>query len=78
MPGVTIILNMRNISKNHDTWFLKYEAQQVEFFVILDHFLLFHLPHDLKNQNFEKLKKIPQNIIILHMYTRNHDHILHC
>ena len=35
-------------------------------------------PNNLKNQNFEKLKKTPQDIIILHMCTKNHDHMLYC
>ena len=34
-------------------------------------FLPFYLPNNLKNQNFEKLKKIPGDIIILHMLTKN-------
>ena len=29
---------------------------------------------NLKNQNFEKMKKKPQDIIILHKCTTNHDH----
>ena len=35
------------------------------FFVILDHFLPFYSPNNPNNQNFEKLKKIPEDIIIL-------------
>ena len=44
---------------------------QTEFFVILDRFLPFYLPNNLKNQNFEKMKKSPGDIIILHMCTIN-------
>ena len=39
-----IILQMCTINKSHtiyDIWFLRYEVQQTEFFVILDHFLPF-------------------------------------
>ena len=43
--------------KSCDVWFLKYEAWQTDFFVILDHFLPFCLPNNPKNQNFEKMKK---------------------
>ena len=51
--------------------------QQTNFFVILVHFLPFH-PHDnLENQNFEKLKKTPRDIIILHMYTINDNHMMY-
>ena len=35
------------------------------------------LPHNNpENQNYEKLKKTPGDIIILHKCTKNHDHML--
>ena len=37
-------------------------------------FLPFYLPNNLKNQNFEKLKKATGDIIILHMWTINNSH----
>ena len=48
------------------------------FFVILDQFLLFYHPNNPKNQNFEKMKKMPRDIIILHKRIKNHDDMLHC
>ena len=36
-----------------------------EIFVILDHFLLFHAPKNPKNENFQKMKNTPEDIIIL-------------
>ena len=53
------------------------KASATEFFVILDHFLPFYPPNNLKNQNFEKLKKTPGDII-LHKCAKNHDHMLYC
>ena len=47
-------------------------------FVILDLFLPFYPPNNPKNQNFEKMKKRPGDIIILHKCTKNHDHMLYC
>ena len=41
------------------------------FFVLLP-------PNNPENQNFEKIKKIFGDIIILHKRTKNHDHMLHC
>ena len=43
--------------------------------VIIGHFLPFYLPlpKNTKNQNFEKMKKIAEDII-LHMSTKNHNH----
>ena len=45
--------------------------------IVIFHFGLFFalLP---KNQNFKKMKKTPGDIMILHMCTKNHDHILYC
>ena len=46
--------------KSH-VWFLRYGAQQTEFFLILDQFLPFYPPflppNNPENQNFEKMKK---------------------
>ena len=34
-------------------------------------------PNNSKNQNFEKMKKNPGDVIILHMCTKNHDHLIY-
>ena len=52
--------------------------QRTEFFVALDRFLPFYPTNNPRNQNFEKVKKMPRDIIILHKCTKNHDHRLHC
>ena len=51
--------------------------RQIEFLVILDCFLPFYPPNNPKNQYFEKLKKMPGDIIILHMLTINYDHMMY-
>ena len=64
--------------QSYDVWFLRYEARRTEFFVILDCLLPFYPPpNNPKNRNFEKLKKLPEDIIILHKFTKNHDHMLY-
>ena len=60
----------------YDVWFLRYGARQREFFVILDCFLPFYPTMDPENQNFEKIKKTPENII-LQMCTINDSHMMH-
>ena len=50
--------------------------QHTEFFVILGHFLPFH-PTNPKNQNFEKMEKIPDDMIISHKCTINDYHMMH-
>ena len=35
-------------------------------------------PNSPKNENFTTKKKLPGDIIILHMCTKNHDHMLYC
>ena len=66
--------------QSYDAWFLRYGAQQTEFFVILDHFLenfskfwkneqhtwRYYPPNNPKNQNFEKLRK--KSLEILSFY----------
>ena len=48
-----------------------------QFFVILDHFLPFYLTYNPKNQNFEKIKKMPGDIIILHRCNINESHMMY-
>ena len=88
IAGDIIILLMRTKNHNHmmygswdtewDTeFFAILEVCQREFSVILDHFLPFDHPDDLKNQNLEKLKETPGGIIILHMCTINDNHMVY-
>ena len=73
--------------QSYEVWFLRYEVQQTEFFVILDRFLPFYSspsssppfypPNNPKYQNFEKIKQSPGDIIILHMCTINYDHMMY-
>ena len=41
----------------------------------MDRFLTFYPPTDPENQNFEKMKKTLEDIIILQMFTINDSHI---
>ena len=50
---------------------------QKQFFVILGHFLPFYPTDNLKDQNFEKMKKTPWDIIILHLCTIHDDHAMY-
>ena len=45
-----------------------------EFFVIFGYFLHFDSLNHLKNRIFEKMKKLPGDIVILHMCTINENH----
>ena len=47
------------------------------FFVILDCSLPFYPINNPGNQNFQKIKKTPGDIIILQMCTMNGNHIMH-
>ena len=58
-------------------WFLRYKVQRTKFFVNLGHFLLSDHPNDPKNQNFEKTKITPGDIIILHLCTTNDDNMMY-
>ena len=65
--GVTINAN----------YMMYYWARQTKFFVILDHILHFYPPNSLKNQNFEKVKKRPGDIVISHMFTINDNQMMY-
>ena len=43
----------------------------------MGHFLLFYPTNSPKNQNFEKMKTIPGDIIILHMCNKNYDQMMY-
>ena len=74
-PG-DIILHMCTINENHDVWFLRYRARWTEFFLILDHILHFYPLNNPENQNFQKMKKMPGDIIILHKCTKSYDQVM--
>ena len=63
-------IHMYHKWKSCYVWFLRYGARRTDFFVILNHFLPFYSPNNPKNQNFEKMKKLPGDIIILHKSTK--------
>ena len=46
-------------------------------FVIFSYFLPFYPTNNLKNQNFEKIEKMPGDIIILHLCTTNDNHMMY-
>ena len=77
-PGDIIILHRCNINDNR-IWFLRYQARWTELFVISDlFFALLPVPcNNLKNQYFEKMKTKLRDIIILHMFTTNDNHMIY-
>ena len=62
---------------NHDAWFLRCRVRQAKHFVILDHFLSLYPLKNPGDQNFEKMKKATENIIILHMCTEDLNHMMY-
>ena len=63
--------------KSYGVWFLRCGVRQTEFFVILECFLSFCSRMDSENQNFEKMKKKPGDIIILQKSTINDNHMIY-
>ena len=71
-PGDIINFHMCTINENHmmyGSWDMECVTDKI--FFIFDCFLPFYPPHNLKNQNFENMKKKPKYIINLHMCTIN-------
>ena len=61
--------------QSYDVWFLRYEVQRAEFFVILDSFLPFYTPNNPKNQSSEKNGKIAWRYYhFTHMYHKWQSH----
>ena len=67
-----------------DVRFLRYSAWRIWLFFILDHFCLFTSPpnppppnNSPKNQNFEKMKILFGDIILLHLCTNNYDQMMY-
>ena len=75
--GDITILHMYHKWQSYDVWFLTYWAQDTEFFVIFHHFWHFYPPNNLKNQNFEKLKNAPGDVIILNTCSINYNHMMY-
>ena len=64
--------------KSYDVWFLRYGMHAPDR--IFSHFGLFFVllpPNNAENQNFEKMKKTPGDIIISHKCTTNENHIIY-
>ena len=76
-PVDIILLHMCFINQDHmmyGSWDIKNKGQSFLWFC---HFLPFDPPNNPKNQNFEKIKKMPGDIIILHLCTTNDDHMMY-
>ena len=60
----------------YDLEFFRYRVRQTEIGNYGSFFALssFH-PKNPKNQNFEKMRKIAGDVIILHKFTKNHNHM---
>ena len=64
------ITHVHHKSRSYDVWFLRYKAPQT---VILGHFLPFDTTNNLKHQSYEKIKKTPEDITILHLIIWSYD-----
>ena len=63
--------------QSHEVWFLRYGVRQTESLIIFVPFFALLPPNNPKNQNFEKLKKTPGDIIISHICIIIDNHIMY-
>ena len=56
------------------SYHMKYGSWDIRHNRVFCHFLPFDPTNNLKNLNFEKMKKTPGDIIILHKHTINYNH----
>ena len=61
---------------NHMRYSFWGRVRQTDIFVLLCHCLHFYPPNNPENNNFEKMKKLYEDVTILYMCTKNHDHML--
>ena len=77
-PQDIIILHTCTININHMiNGSRNMERDGQNFLSFWTVFCLFTPPNNSKNQNFETMKKISGDIIILHMCTKNDNHMMH-
>ena len=79
MPWDTI--TVQKCTKNHDhmlhcSWDKMCDRSN-SYFLFWAIFCTLNPPNNPKNQKFKKMKKTPGDIIILHMCTKNKDHIMY-
>ena len=68
---------MQHKWQSYNVWFLIYQAQQKESFCHFGPPFTFLPCNNPKNQNFGKMKKTPQHIIILQLHTINDNHMMY-
>ena len=61
--GDIIILHVYPKSQSYDVRFLRYVVRQTKIFLPF-----YPPPNDPENKNFEKMKKMPENIIFLYIH----------
>ena len=74
------IIIIHKCAKNIIIWGTvpKVRSETDRIFYHFGSFFPFYSPNNPENQNFEKLKKESGDAIILHMCTKNHDHMPYC
>ena len=77
-PGDNHFKHMYHKWQSYGVWFLRYWAWQTKYFCYFGPFFALSAPKNSKNQNFEKMKKAPGDIIILHKCTINENHMMYC
>ena len=60
-----------SMERDRHNFFLSFQASFCSFTPLMTLFLPCHPPNNPKNQNFEKIKNTPGDIIILHLCTTN-------
>ena len=75
--GDIIIFRKCTINYNHMIYgACDMKSDRENFFVIFGYFLDLYTSNNPKSQKFEKIKKPPGDIIILHKFTKNPGHML--
>ena len=81
MNSQALIFIWKVLAREHNilevTWDREFYLFPKKLFFNLGYFLPFCPFNTQKNQNLKKMKKAPGDIIILHMVTKNYDHMMY-
>ena len=75
--GITLHLHTNNLNMIYSSWDIKCDRLKLVILGLFSFLCVpFYSPKNPKNPKFEKMEKLAEEIIILHMCTKNHNHVM--
>ena len=77
MENLLLRYHFTHVYQKSQSYDIRFLSETDKIFCHFGPFLHFHPTSNPKNQDFKKLKKIPADMITLHMCTRNDNHMIY-